>query len=131
MTCRFVLALENSLCEDYVTEKLFKLFAPDTPVVPVVRGGADYTLFPHGALVHAHAHTPPAALAAALRRLGRSREAYAAALTAKLSYTAMPLHDTRRRLACDLCRHLNTRDPLHTQTLDTRGWVRDQCTVLP
>ena len=37
---KFYLSFENSLCEDYVTEKLFKILPLD--VVPVVRGGANY-----------------------------------------------------------------------------------------
>jgi len=43
----FYLAFENSLCDDYVTEKLFD--ALERTVIPVVFGGADYSriLPPH------------------------------------------------------------------------------------
>jgi alpha-1,3-fucosyltransferase len=40
-TYKFYLSFENTVCPDYVTEKLFKILAHD--VVPVVYGGADYT----------------------------------------------------------------------------------------
>ena len=44
---KFFLSFENSLCVDYVTEKLF--FALNNGMVPVVYGGANYSLFapPH------------------------------------------------------------------------------------
>jgi len=44
---KFYLAFENSLCPDYVTEKLFQTLMYDT--VPVVLGGVDYDRFapPH------------------------------------------------------------------------------------
>ena len=37
---KFYLSFENSLCSDYVTEKLFRKLSLD--IVPVVMGGADY-----------------------------------------------------------------------------------------
>ena len=37
---KFYLAFENSICVDYVTEKLFNTFL--LPIVPVVLGGANY-----------------------------------------------------------------------------------------
>ena len=37
---KFYLSFENSLCSDYVTEKLFRTLSLD--IVPVVMGGADY-----------------------------------------------------------------------------------------
>ena len=42
---KFYLSFENSLCEDYITEKLWNILQFD--VVPIVMGGADYkTLLP-------------------------------------------------------------------------------------
>ena len=40
---KFYLAFENSICVDYVTEKLFNTFL--LPIVPVVLGGANYERF--------------------------------------------------------------------------------------
>ncbi|KAH9498766.1 hypothetical protein Btru_005078 [Bulinus truncatus] len=51
---KFYLAFENSMCPDYVTEKLFKTFRPGLNVIPVVRGGAEYgRLFPEGSYINA------------------------------------------------------------------------------
>ncbi len=40
---KFYLSFENSVCEDYVTEKFWKVL--DYSVIPVVLGGANYSKF--------------------------------------------------------------------------------------
>lgn len=40
---RFYFALENSLCRDYITEKMYN--SMDSYIIPVVFGGADYGKF--------------------------------------------------------------------------------------
>lgn len=40
---KFYLSLENSICDDYVTEKLFKNL--QIPIIPIVFGGANYSRF--------------------------------------------------------------------------------------
>lgn len=56
-TYLFLLAFENALCEDYVTEKLYNLLS--FPLVPVVLGAADYTsIMPPHSYINAMHHTP-------------------------------------------------------------------------
>jgi alpha-1,3-fucosyltransferase len=65
---RFYLSFENSLCPDYVTEKLYRLLAHDT--VPVVYGGADYSdFFPARSYVDGRHFENPEALADHLEKL--------------------------------------------------------------
>ncbi|XP_063831724.1 alpha-(1,3)-fucosyltransferase C-like [Ostrinia nubilalis] len=53
----FYLAFENSLAEDYVTEKL--LYAVHHHTVPIVYGGANYSRFlPPGSYINAREHEP-------------------------------------------------------------------------
>ena len=40
---KFFLAFENSICKDYVTEKMYEALKHQW--IPVVRGGADYSTF--------------------------------------------------------------------------------------
>ena len=48
---KFYLAFENSNCVDYITEKLYKIMRMRR-VVPIVRGGADYSkLLPENSVV--------------------------------------------------------------------------------
>ena len=66
---KFYLAFENSHCFDYVTEKLLRILS-DKSVVPVVRGGADYSrLVPKNSVLDTSTFSSPAHLAARLKEL--------------------------------------------------------------
>ena len=57
---RFYLSLENAVCRDYLTEKLYKTFINDTHVLAVARGGADYSaLLPRGTFIDADQFASP------------------------------------------------------------------------
>ena len=72
---RFYLSFENSLCPDYVTEKLYRPMSYDT--VPVVFGGSDYSYYlPVGSYVDARNFTTPLDLANFLKRLMSDDELY-------------------------------------------------------
>ena len=48
---KFYLALENSLCPDYVTEKMFEALKHE--IVPIVLGGSDYQkMFPEKSFIN-------------------------------------------------------------------------------
>ena len=73
---KFVLAFENSLCGDYVTDKLYT--ALENGVVPVVYGGADYLAYaPAGSFVDARDFATPRHLADYLHLLNRNDNLYA------------------------------------------------------
>ncbi|XP_055330242.1 alpha-(1,3)-fucosyltransferase C-like isoform X2 [Paramacrobiotus metropolitanus] len=104
----FYLALENSLCPDYVTEKLFKILAVhDYPVIPVVMGGANYSaLAPPGSFVNALDFDSPADLAQYLQRILADRLLYNSFHEWRKVYTVVPWGTP---LAfCKLCEKLHT-----------------------
>nr|XP_045611879.1 alpha-(1,3)-fucosyltransferase C-like [Procambarus clarkii] len=72
---KFYLAFENNMCQDYITEKVW--LPLHHGLVPVVYGGANYSLFlpPHSYVDATHL-TPPQ-LASLLTRLSSSRQQYA------------------------------------------------------
>ncbi|GFR76653.1 alpha-(1,3)-fucosyltransferase [Elysia marginata] len=71
---KFYLAFENSLCYDYITEKLLKILSARR-VVPVVRGGADYSrLAPKNSVVDTSKFSSIAHLAAHLKELAADEE---------------------------------------------------------
>ncbi|XP_012937478.2 alpha-(1,3)-fucosyltransferase C [Aplysia californica] len=118
----FYLAFENSLCADYVTEKFFKIFRKDFPVVPVVRGGADYDqLFPPRTFVNAASFKSAKELALHLKKLRGNAEEYGELLWEKLQYTKTK-HDLND-FHCQLCEYLNSRDPLVRRFYDIRKWM--------
>ena len=57
---KFYLSFESTFCEDYVTEKVFKIFDDDVTTVPVVRGYGPYKelLPPHSYIDVADFSTP-------------------------------------------------------------------------
>lgn len=71
----FHLSFENSFCPDYVTEKLYKAF--ETGTVPVVFGGANYSLFaPPHSYINARDFKTPQLLAEYLLQLSRDLDRY-------------------------------------------------------
>lgn len=72
---RFYLSFENSLCPDYVTEKLYRALAHN--VVPVVFGGADYSSYlPKGSYINAMDFKNQSQLADYLREVMSSDALY-------------------------------------------------------
>jgi alpha-1,3-fucosyltransferase len=103
---RFYLSFENSLCPDYVTEKLYRPMAYDT--VPVVYGGSDYSFYlPAGSYINAMDYDSPQSLANYLKKLMTDDELY-------LSYFRWREHyavDTAPKDAfCQLCKMLRNPD---------------------
>ena len=71
----FYLSFENSFCPDYVTEKFYRAF--DTGTVPIVFGGANYSLFaPPNSYINARDFQTPKLLAEYLLKLSRNLELY-------------------------------------------------------
>ncbi|XP_063226970.1 alpha-(1,3)-fucosyltransferase C-like [Bacillus rossius redtenbacheri] len=101
---KFYLSFENSLCRDYVTEKLFRVLRHR--VVPVVYGGADYSRFaPPGSYIDVRDFASPRDLAERLKSLAASPREYERFFRWKQRYrvsvTPMP------RAMCRLCAMLH------------------------
>uniref|UniRef100_X2B8R5 Fucosyltransferase n=1 Tax=Capitella teleta TaxID=283909 RepID=X2B8R5_CAPTE len=72
---KFYLAFENSLCTDYVTEKLWKL--AEYNVVPIVMGAVDYAnMRPKDSYIDVQDFESPKALAKFLKYLDKNSTAY-------------------------------------------------------
>ncbi|XP_046542442.1 alpha-(1,3)-fucosyltransferase fut-1-like [Haliotis rubra] len=115
----FFLAFENSLCVDYVTEKFFKTFKYD--VVPVVRGGANYSsLFGDGFLINTADFRSVKKLGAYLSYLLTDEAEYLKILKEKQKYyVAFP------RPWCDLCEKLHSAEK-HSKRIDILSWVGER-----
>ena len=72
---KFYLAFENSLCDDYISEKLWKLDRLD--VVPIVMGMADYSnMRPRDTFIDVRDFKSPMALAKYLLHLDKHNDLY-------------------------------------------------------
>ncbi|XP_047494311.1 alpha-(1,3)-fucosyltransferase fut-1-like isoform X3 [Penaeus chinensis] len=103
----FYLALENSLCEDYITEKLY--YTLRNYVVPVVWGLGNYTRnAPPHSVINALAFPNVTALANYLIYLKNNHTAYYEYFSWKQKYKPIIRGDILRNAMCDICERLHT-----------------------
>ncbi|XP_042866195.1 alpha-(1,3)-fucosyltransferase fut-1-like [Penaeus japonicus] len=103
----FYLALENSLCEDYITEKLY--YTLRNYVVPVVWGLGNYVKnAPPHSVINALAFPNVTALANYLVYLKNNHTAYYEYFLWKRNYKPVIRGDILKNAMCDICERLHT-----------------------
>lgn len=111
---KFYLSFENSICEEYVTEKFFEMMARN--VVPIVLGGANYSsIAPQHSYINALDYTPHE-LADYLKKLDNNDTLYAEYFWWKPHYRVRNLFDTSKEAFCNLCEALH-KTPVKQQTV--------------
>lgn len=125
---KFFLSFENSLCKDYVTEKVFSIFDQKYNIVPVIRGAPNIDEYvPRKTYLNAFNFETPKDLAYRIRRLGNNEQEYNSYLMEKHKYR--PYYASFFRAMCSLCEKFNTYK--HESILDTDMWfsIQEQCLV--
>ena len=100
---KFYVSAENAICTDYVTEKFYR--AMEANVVPIVYGGADYSVYaPPHSYINAADFSSPTALGDYLRLLDKNDGLYVKYFDWKKDYEVV-----RRPVNgwCELCQKLN------------------------
>lgn len=98
---RFYLSFENSICKDYVTEKLFHVL--NTDMIPIVFGGANYSFAaPPKSCIDALAFKSPKDLASHLFHVAKNEELYNSYFEWRKSYEI-----TGEHYACKICKLLH------------------------
>lgn len=97
---KFYISFENSLCDDYITEKFYDHF--DSDIILIVRSGADYTkIVPNGTYINTKDFPTIKDLAGYLLRLNSSEDLYTDYLKRR---NAFPYRmDTRHRSIVPIC----------------------------
>ena len=117
---KFYLSFENSFCDDYVTEKFFKVLNYD--IVPIVLGGSNYSkLAPERSYIDSKNFRSIADLAEYLKYLDRNATAYAEYFEWKSHFRVMQDYST---VFCQLCQALNYPDEPPKSYLDIFKWWR-------
>lgn len=119
----FYLSFENTMCKDYMTEKVFKIF-DSVDLIPVVMGGADYAKFlPPRTFVNVADFKNARELARYLKRLAKDKKRYLNMLREKNKWKRVE----RPHWFCALGEKLAT--GVKPRVLpDTRAWYnQDQC----
>ena len=105
---KFYLSFENSLCMDYITEKLYHIYRYQLPIIPVVRGAPNLKFFvPEGTYIDTRAFKSPKALANYLIEVGNDKEKYIGYLKRKSSFTAYLHEEFFQRSMCEICEEIN------------------------
>ena len=101
-TYKFYLSFENSLCKDYVTEKLWKAIECD--VVPIVMGAYNYSeLLPPNSYIDINDFASPKELANYLIKLDKNDTLYNQYFFWKSKYKIVQ----HPPLQCNVCEYLN------------------------
>lgn len=99
---RFYLSLENAICKDYATEKVFNIL--DFDIIPVVLGGGDYeTLLPKKSFINALNFETSSQLGQFLIRLAKDAKEYNSYFDWRSHYEL----DHYDHYACQICRKLH------------------------
>lgn len=126
----FLLALEDNLCRDHVTEVFYRAWQEDMHIVPVVRGGTDYSAyFPEGTFVDADWFDSPKQLAEFLTELMESRKLYSQLLWRR-SHWVRATKSTEDLSLCHLCYKLHHLDSTRKRYRDIRRWLeKSSCNI--
>ncbi|CAG2221318.1 FUT-1 [Mytilus edulis] len=81
---KFYLAFENSICKDYVSEKVFRLYQDGFDFIPVYRGAMNIKdILPNGTFISSFDFSSALELALYLKNVGSNESAYTNYLKAK------------------------------------------------
>ena len=106
---KFYLSLENSICPDYVTEKMFEALKHD--IVPIVLSGADYErTFPPNSFINMMDYKNMSSLADHLITLDNDDALYSQYFSWKTKYSVKNSRFDRNLAHCDLCQALHSAD---------------------
>ncbi|KAK0057503.1 alpha-(1 3)-fucosyltransferase C [Biomphalaria pfeifferi] len=121
---RFYLSFENDFCQDYVTEKFFKMMYPTLHVIPVVRGDFDYKKYmPEMTYINTADFQNATELAMFLRSLSVDPLMYARYLERKSMYEYID-GSRLESLGCQVCKFLHTKK-LEGRIDDMKKWIVD------
>ena len=127
---KFYFSFENSLCDEYVTEKLFNIL--HSKVIPVTFGSSDYArLAPPGSYINVMDFSSVRDLVDYLRMVHESDEKFASHLLIK-DYYHIDKDNLFRLAFCQLCSKLHSSsEPPKSYGNLTKWWLDDsRCRTL-
>ncbi|XP_023221231.1 glycoprotein 3-alpha-L-fucosyltransferase A-like [Centruroides sculpturatus] len=125
---RFYLSFENSICKDYVTEKLF--YAMKYGMIPIVFGGSDYKdILPLHSYIDTQDYPSPKVLAEYLHNLSTNEDEFASYFKWRDSFQ---IDVTPYKWLCNVCRKLHqnfVHDSKNTEDLESWWYKKSDCRV--
>lgn len=122
----FYLSFENSICQDYITEKFWTPLSGN--ILPIVLGGADYKSFaPPKSFIDANDYESPQKLAEQLNFLASTPSAYSEYFDWKKYFKVYSTTDEfLNRAMCQLCGKLNNPGEPVKSYNDINQWWRSE-----
>jgi hypothetical protein len=119
---KFYLGFENSLCDEYMTEKFFNYYKMD--IITIVRGRGDYNKYlPKGSFINTADFSSVKALAKFLHKLGSNEEEYINYLKIKDKYKVFERDFMYRDATCNICEKLNNLEQNRKTYEDINKWL--------
>ena len=119
---KFYLSFENAFCDDYVTEKFWRILG--LQVIPVVLGGANYSeIAPKKSFINVNDFQSPAELAKYLLYLDANVTAYAEYFEWKKYFDRF---EASPKVFCNLCEALNDEQLKEKVYSDFKHWWLDE-----
>ncbi|XP_021346828.1 alpha-(1,3)-fucosyltransferase C-like isoform X2 [Mizuhopecten yessoensis] len=121
---KFYLSFENELCEDYITEKSFKMYNSLLGPIPISRGGSNYSMYlPPGSYIDASKFKHISHLKAYVDSVSRNITKVKEYMSWRKHYKIYVDHSIP---FCELCRrlHLKDKDKYKRMYEDIGEWHR-------
>ncbi|CAH1801061.1 unnamed protein product [Owenia fusiformis] len=127
---KFYLSFENSLCVEYVTEKLWKVLKLD--IIPIVLGGANYTkILPKKSFINILDFTSLDTFVNYLNLLDGNDTLYNEYFMWKKDYDFLHTYELRRSYMCSLCKKLHEDHTVKTYPNMDMWWNEKRDCVSP
>ena len=121
---KFYLSFENSVCNDYVTEKFWNPLSLSS-ILPIVLGAGNYTkIAPTKSFIDAQSFESPAKLAEHLLYLDQNFEEYSKYFLWKTKFRVK--HNEHNVALCKVCEELNNESIQTKSYSNMNTWWRDQ-----
>lgn len=105
-TYRFYLSFENSLCVNYITEKMNRVFLENLNIIPIVMGYENYSrILPPGSFIDVRDFKSPELLANHLRKIASDDNLYNSYVRRKMAVSCLPPVSVPYQ--CRLCEYLH------------------------
>ncbi|XP_063398856.1 glycoprotein 3-alpha-L-fucosyltransferase A-like [Mytilus trossulus] len=123
---KFYLSFENSLCDDYVTEKAFRLYKDDFNIVPVIRGCPNIKdILPKDTFITTFDFSSPKTLALHIKDIALNETKYSKYIKAKDEYVTTSYKNYIQDGTCLLCENINNN---RNGRVDLSQWIlKKQC----
>lgn len=132
-TYRYYLSFENSLCQGYVTEKIWRFLSKPISTIPVVYGYTPYKVFlPPQTVIDVSDFKSPKELANRLKNIAKYARVFNEYIVRKLSLKMLPNTEFTTPYICRLCDHLHANRDKMERIPDVKSyWNTKRKCVLP